>query len=242
MRDQRLGWEDGLDETTCNPQRTLTPVERAEIEAQHRERVSYWDEGYRQLALDAQVCARSMQFSPTVGDPAEPKKFENIVSKSLDDYRSGRSLMEHMGADRLIDPATTGMLLAIRRGLIEETNAATIGDYVLIDMAVIAFASAMRLQSIVGNVALIIESEMFGQPSLRARWRKEYGSRPEDIQGLAVEEHVRRLREQTMPLVERFNRMGREGIEALGRARQAPSLAVERAEAINFVLVAPGGS
>jgi hypothetical protein len=36
---------------------------------------------------------------------------------------------------------------------------------------------------------------------------------------------------------ERFNRVARERIEALGRARQAPSLAVERAEAINIVLV-----
>ena len=146
--------------------------------------------------------------------------------------------MQHLGADRLLDPATTGMLLAIRRGLIEETHAATIGEYVLIDMAVIAFASTMRLQSIVGNLALVIEGELFGQPSLRAKWRKEYGGRPE---GLAVEEHVTRLRDQVMPMVERFNRMGREGIEALGRARQAPSLAVERAESINIVLVASAG-
>jgi len=237
-----LGWEDGLHESTYNPKRTLTAVERAELDAEHRERAAYWDEVYRNLRIDAQACARSMRFSPTFGDPPEPNKFEDTVSKSLDDYRSGRALMEHMGADRLIDPATTGMLLAIRRGLIEETGAATIGDYVLIDMAVIAFASAMRLQSIVGNAALIIESEMFGQPSLRAKWRRGYGYRPEDIQGLAVEEHVRRLCEQIMPLVERFNRMGREGLEALGRTRQAPSLAVERAKAINIVVVASRGT
>lgn len=59
---------------------------------------------------------------------------------------------------------------------------------------------------------------------------------PENIQGRAVEEHVRRLTEQIMPLVERFNRMGREGLEALGRLRHAPSFAVERAKAINVVL------
>ena len=52
--------------------------------------------------------------------------------------------MAHLGADRLIDPPLTGMLLAIRRGLIEEMNAASMADYVLVDMAVIAFANAMR--------------------------------------------------------------------------------------------------
>ena len=59
--------------------------------------------------------------------------------------------MDHLGADRLIDPPLTGMLLAIRRGLIEEMNAASMADYVLIDMAVIAFTNAMRVQSMLGT-------------------------------------------------------------------------------------------
>ena len=76
---------------------------------------------------------------------------------------------------RLLDPATTGMLLAIRRGLIEETGAATASEMLLIELAVIAFANAMRVQSMVGNTALLIEAEMFGQPSLRARWNDAHG-------------------------------------------------------------------
>src|ERR1019366_10277752 len=99
----------------------------------------------------------------------------------------------------------------------------------LIDMAVIAFANAMRLQSIVGNTALIIESELFGQPTLRARWNKQYGGRPEDIRGLAADEYVERLREAIMPLIEKFNRMGNEAVGALRRQRGAPSATVERA-------------
>jgi hypothetical protein len=47
----------------------------------------------------------------------------------------------------------------------------------------------------IGNTALVLEAEMFGQPSLRAKWKKKYGARPEDISGLAVEEHVARLRD-----------------------------------------------
>jgi transposase len=114
------------------------------------------------LRRDAQSCARSMCHSPLLGKADE---WDNIVGRSLDDYRSGRSLMDHLGADRLIDPPLTGMLLAIRRGLIEEIHAASMADYVLIDTTVIAFANAMRVQSIIGNTSLIIESEMFGQPN-----------------------------------------------------------------------------
>lgn len=158
--------------------------------------------------------------------------------RSLDDYRAGRSLMEHFGAARLLDPATTGMLLAIRRALIAENNATAMIEYVLIDMAVVAFANAMRLQSIVGNTSLIIESEMFGQPTLRAKWGQAVarGSRGSEIQGLAVDEHVAKLRDGIMSLVERFHRMGRESVEALGRVRQAPSAKVEKAQAVTIGL------
>jgi hypothetical protein len=114
-----------------------------------------------------------------------------------------------MGADRLIDPALTGMLLAIRRGLIEEIHSPTMADFMLIDMAVIAFANQMRLQSIVGNTSLMLESELFGQPTLRARWKKHYGGRPENIRGLVADEHVERLRERVMPVIEKCSRYER---------------------------------
>ena len=113
--------------------------------------------------------------------------------------------------------ATTGMLLAIRRSLIEETGAATTSDMMLIDIAVIAFANAMRIQSMVGNTALLIEAELFCQPSLRAKW--EQSGRSAKINGLSIDEHVTRLSEHLMPLIERFNRMARENIGALGRMR-----------------------
>ena len=80
-------------------------------------------------------------------------------------------------------------------------------DYVLIGMAVIAFANAMRVQPIIGNTARIIESELFGQPTLPAKRKQQFGGRPEDICGLAVEEHVARLRETQLPLGERFHQM-----------------------------------
>jgi hypothetical protein len=102
-------------------------------------------------------------------------------------------------------------------------------DYMLVDMAVIAFANAMRVQSVIGNTALILESEMFCQPTLRAKWRTEYGGRPEDIRGLAVEEHVKRLGEMLLPMAERFHRMAEGAVEALRRQRQAPAVEVERA-------------
>ena len=88
-------------------------------------------------------------------------------------------------------------------------------------MAVLAPAvNAMRCQSMIANTALVLEAEMFGQPSLRAKWKKKYGARPEDINGLAVEDYVARLRDKLLPLVEKSHRIARESIEAISRMRQ----------------------
>src|SRR2546423_12305394 len=103
----------------------LSDADRAEIEVRFQEHRAHLDRVHEQLRQDAQACSRAMQSSPLFGAAED---WETIVSKSLEDYRSGRSLMDHLGADRLLDPATTGMLLAIRRGLIEETNAASTGE------------------------------------------------------------------------------------------------------------------
>jgi hypothetical protein len=224
--------EDTLAVSTAAPPNALSATERTALEARYAQLQEHQESVYEQLLLDAQACARAMRPSPSLDGPAA---WQDIVSSSLDDHRSGHSLMHHLGAARLLDPATTGMLLAIRRGLIEENNATSMVEYVLIDMAIVAFANAMRLQSIVGNTSLVIEGEMFGQPALRAKWGKTAGGRSE-IQGLAIDEHVAKLRDTIMPLVASLHRMGRESVEALGRMRQAPSANVELAAAVKIIL------
>lgn len=111
-------------------------------------------------------------------------------------------------------------------------------EFMLIDMAVVAYANAMQLQSIVGNTALLIEAELFGQPNLRAKWKEKYPNRPPEVRGLALEEHVAKLRDQILPLIERFHGMARASIEALRRMDQAPSAKVERSEGLSIVLAA----
>ena len=217
-------------ETDAGP--TLSAADRAELIARCREHQAYWDRTYQRLLRDAQACANAMSSFHA------PEAWEKTVTKSLEDYRSGRALMDQLGADRLLDASTAGLLLAIRRGLIEETGAETAGEMVLIDLAVIAHANAMRIQTMIGNSALIIESELFAQQSMRAKWKSTHGGRYQTIQGLAVEDHLRGLRDGLMPLVEKFHRLAREHIEAIYRLRQKPAVHVERAEALNLVLVA----
>ena len=93
-------------------------------------------------------------------------------------------------------------------------------------------ASECRVSSLL--TALITESDLSGQPTLRAMWRNQFGGRPEDIRGLAADEHVTRLREALTPLVERFNRTSSDSLDALRRQREAPSAVVERARPLEI--------
>ena len=126
----------------------MTEAERKELasfEARQREREELRDQTFRQLMLDAQACARSMFHSPQLNSPEE---WEATDKKALEDYRSGRALMDQLGADRLIDAPTAGLLLAIRRGLIEETNATSASELVVIDMAVTSVLLSMGMMQL----------------------------------------------------------------------------------------------
>ncbi len=212
----------------------MLPAFQQKCDGQHADR--YWDNVYQTRKLDAQSSAPALQFSPLFG---KPEDWHEIVGRSLDDYRSGRSLMDHLGVDRLIDPALTGMLLAIRRGLVEEVNAVSISDYVLIDMVVIAFANAMLIQSIVGkhrsypgirdvlpaDAARTLEEGLWLPPRGHPRAR--------------CDDHVARPRGDLLPLAERFHRMAEAGIEALRRQRREPSVEVERVVPVSLRVVRP---
>jgi hypothetical protein len=215
---------------------SLNATAQPDLEAWCRERKQHWDRIYQQLCRDAQASARAVSFSPQLNGP---EAWKETVTKSAEDYRSGRALMDQLAADGLLDPPTAGMLLTIRRGLIEETQAQTASEMVLIDLAVIAYASAMRIQTTISNTALIIERELFGQQSLREKWKRTHRSVDEKIQGLAVEDYIGLLRDRLMPLVEKFHHLARNHIEAITRLRQTPAVHVERAEAISLVVVAP---
>ena len=106
-------------------------------------------------------------------------------------------------------------------------------------MAAFAYANAMRLQSIIGKHSFDHRERDVRATDLAREVEERIRRGTGGHQGLAVDEHVTRLRDQLLPLVERAHRTARENIEAIRRTRQVPAMRVERAEAVNIRLVAP---
>jgi hypothetical protein len=97
-----------------------------------------------------------------------------------------------LGTERFLDPQLMATLWQLRQGLVEEYGAESPAMTMVIDLAMMAYANALRVQGWIGDLALVIEQELFGEDSLKVTLRQQYGAQ---FDGFAVEEHWRRLRE-----------------------------------------------
>jgi hypothetical protein len=103
---------------------------------------------------------------------------------------------------------------------------------VVIDRALMKDSHVLRRQGWIGNLALVIEHELFAEESLKVTLRHEYSPQ---FDGFEVEEALRRLREQPVPLCERVNRQLLQNLQALPRHRHgsSPMVAIGRAGQVN---------
>jgi hypothetical protein len=76
----------------------------------------------------------------------------------------------------------------------------------------------------------MVEAEFFGRDRPRVGFRDSHG----EIRGLTVEEYIKRLGQDLIPLAERCARVMREALAALEATRGAPSQAVERSKPISL--------
>jgi hypothetical protein len=147
-------------------------------------------------------------------------------------YRSGRFLLERLGAERFLDPQLMATLWQLRQGLLEEYGAASPTVTMFVDLALMAYANALRVQGRMGDLALVIVHELFAEDSLKVKLRQQYGPH---FDGFTVEEQLRRLREQLLPLFERVNRQLLQNLQGLQRGHPAssPMVAIGQARNVN---------
>ncbi len=155
------------------------------------------------------------------------------VERVLTSYEAGSFLIDRLGAGLVVDQDLAVVLLDLRRRLIEEygdTPAATM----LIDRAVAAYQTFIRVTGWTGNTALMIEAEFFGRDRPCFEFRDRRVREGPKIHGLTVEQHIARLRESLIPLADRCGRVMREALTALEALRAAPNSGVERSKPISL--------
>ena len=190
-----------------------TRLQKARAEDQRR---------YTQLLWDARAVMRAMQGWQGIDRNTEAG-WRQACEEARQRYHSGRFLIERLGAERFLEPQLMAILWQLRQALVEEYGAEAPTATMLIDLAVMTYYNALRVQGWIGDLALHIEHHFFGQEGPTAKLRQQWGSQ---VAGLVVEESLQRLAEQLLPLFERANRQLIRNLQALRTLRHGPAPAV----------------
>ncbi len=184
------------------------------------------DAGVRQLRNDARACYSAVE---KWGHIHTPEEWLAAVEQAREHYGAGRFLIERLGAERYLDPALLATLLGLRQRLAEQSGG-TAAEQLLVDAAVLGYYHTIRINGWIGNLALLIEHEFFGQDGPRARLKERHGWQ---VDGLEVETMLTRMGEQLLPLMERANRLMVRNLAALREYRRAPAVSIGSAGQVN---------
>jgi len=212
-----------IEPSETNVERTAEDLE-AQFQAWQAER----DQRAMQLRRDARAVFSAMEGWQRV---TSPEAWVETAEQAGRDYRSGRFFIERLGGSRHLDPELMAVLWSVRQQLIEE-GGKTAAEHLLADVATAAYFNALRIQRWIGDLAIAIENEFFGQSGPTASFEERYGR----VEGLVVERQLERLAEELLPLQERANRMLVRNVKALVDLRRGPtpSVAINQAAQVNL--------
>jgi hypothetical protein len=198
-----------------------------ELVAWHREWQMDRVRRVAQLRRDARAVFSAMEGWQRVQSEDD---WLRTYEEARESYCTGRFLIERLGAERFLEPELMAVLVQLRRGL-EGLDGGSPSEAMAADLAVTSYYNSLRLQQWIGDLAIDIEREFFGGDAPSARFDGRYGK----ATGLVVEERLKRLGEQLLPLQERANRMMLRNLKALADLRRtpAPSVAIGTAQQVN---------
>jgi hypothetical protein len=140
--------------------------------------------------------------------------WQRIFQQANINYESGHFLIQQLGAERYLEPELMATLAQLRRGLLVGIQNPTAADTMMADSAVLAYHNMLRVQGWIGNLCLVVESELFGQEPLN----KYHGP----TVGPKLVENLRKLEEHLL-LLERCHCMMAKSIAHLETRRGKPS-------------------
>ncbi len=137
-----------------------------------------------------------------------PREWGKMLERAGDEIGNGRFIVRFLGAERYLDAKTVAVLVTLRQSLIAELPRTTTAAVMRVDSAIIAYYNMLRVQGWIGNLALVVERELFGEAPLNEFHGETVGN--------ALEEQLGRLTETMLPLLERSNRMMLQSLKGMG--------------------------
>ena len=155
------------------------------------------------------------------------EEWDKFKQEALEGYVRGSFFMERIGRYREVDPTLAATLLNIRQAWIEEYDVKTVPEFILLDMALVSYYHYLRINTEIGDLEGSIEWDYFMlNAPIKTATKKEANIRTFETTGKGenrarVEDLVDRLKENLLPLLDRFNRMFIRNLKALRDLKRA---------------------
>jgi hypothetical protein len=192
-----------IDAVEDRPQ-AVSPADDAAAEAHERRVRAEFAQQFARLKDEAQAI-----YGLTRGRPGvrSPQQWAEMLEQAGDEIGNGRFLVRMVGAERYLEPETVAVLITLRQQLLAERKRTTAADVMLVDTAVVAYFNFTRVQGWIGNLALVVERELFGGSALSDIHGTQTGER--------LREELQRLGEVLLPLLDRTQKMIARGVARL---------------------------
>lgn len=189
-----------------------------------------WTADKRARGEELRNCGRQVWRAMRQWDSVSTQEHWNgVVAQAKEDLDNGHFLINWLGGQMYLEPEVIATLLILRKGFIEMHGIKTPAEYMLVDMALIAYHTALHAQRMLGDLAMSIEHEFFGIDGPRSKLKEKYGYVAD---GFHVEDMLERARDQLQAMFDRANRSLIRNLRAL-RELQGGNLVI-RAEQVNI--------
>ena len=126
--------------------------------------------------------------------------------------KSGRFLIENLGAERYVEFRVAATISEIRKKMIKDMQIESAAEVMLMDSALMAYFNSLKLQRMFGDLTVKIERDMFHDKSMSVTWTSGETS---EVAEFKVEKMLNRASDKLMALIERTNMTLIRNIKAL---------------------------
>ncbi len=195
------------DETDNHPESEGSPLSDEEVRLAISELPSVAE---RQKVVRAASTLRRMHSAQSKIRTKED--WERAYELAESDYFDGAFLIESLGGERHLEPSVVFTLQVLRENLIKELEIDSAAEFMLMDMALIAYYNTLRAQRMLGDLATLIDREFFRGESLSVNLNKKD---PQIVDDFKVEEMLNRASDKLQLLIDRANQMMIRNLKAL---------------------------
>ena len=162
----------------------------------------------------------------------KPEDPPNILDEAVEQYLNGQFFLRELSLFYEVNPHLAMTVFHLRQAWIQQYDLKTVPELLLLDQAMLAYFHVIRANKEIAKLFSLLEESMFTYDSpLESVFTRPKGKHVVSYVGA---EHIRKMQEELLPVIERFNVMFLRNLKAMRELRADPvQINIGRAGQVN---------